>query len=536
MQAQQSSSSSQGDSLLGREINRYQIGRKIGSGSFGDIYLGTNIINGEDIVLKIDNVKVNHPLLEHEAGVYKQFEGGVGIPYRHWFGRDNQYNYLVIDPLGPSLDELFNFCNKQFTLKTILLLVDQMIDRIEFMHTKNYLHRDVSPSNFLMGFGKRRGVVHVIDYALSKKYRKPKTHLHIPYKENKNLTGTARYASINNHFGAELSRRDDLESLGYVLMYFCRGNLPWENFTSLDRIKEKKVATPPEMLCRGLPKEFFVYLNYTRSLKFDAIPDYSYLRKLFRDLFIREGYHYDYVFDWTVVEYQQEGRDNSSDSFKRTESWVCDVKRRKREREEDEDEELEVTSEREENGDGAEEADGPKRKKARFGIVPQRNPLRILYIECKGSTKESMAKETEALRKRMGDWIEWEFLERDQDDVSAVEVHGEIDGVFGVGEGATFAARLVQQRLASQFIVLGINTDIQNPLQKPLDIPVLLFKRGETSFSSCAEKTRIVELPAPSSSSKNRHNPHNHKIRIPSAMNDCKILGEFLRGFWKKGE
>ncbi|CAG8650136.1 9202_t:CDS:2, partial [Paraglomus occultum] len=134
--------------------------------------------------------------------------------------------------------------------------------------------------------------------------------------ENKNLTGTARYASINTHLGVEQSRRDDLESLGYVMMYFCRGSLPWQGLRAAtkkqkyDRIMEKKMTTPTELLCRGFPNEFAIYLNYTRSLRFDDKPDYSYLRKLFRDLFVREGYQYDYVFDWTIFKYEKDGKGN----------------------------------------------------------------------------------------------------------------------------------------------------------------------------------------------------------------------------------
>jgi casein kinase I family protein HRR25 len=160
-----------------------------------------------------------------------------------------------------------------------------------------------------MGIGKRGNQVNVIDFGLAKKYRDPKTHLHIPYRENKNLTGTARYASINTHLGVEQSRRDDLESLGYVMMYFCRGSLPWQGLKAAtkkqkyDRIMEKKMTTPTEVLCRGFPNEFAIFLNYTRSLRFDDKPDYAYLRKLFRDLFVREGFQYDYVFDWTIFKY-----------------------------------------------------------------------------------------------------------------------------------------------------------------------------------------------------------------------------------------
>ncbi|KAH8592661.1 casein kinase I [Bisporella sp. PMI_857] len=289
--------------------NKYRIGRKIGSGSFGDIYLGTNIISGEEIAIKLESVKAKHPQLEYEARVYKSLAGGVGIPFVRWFGVESDYNAMVMDLLGPSLEDLFNFCNRKFSLKTVLLLADQLLSRIEYIHAKSFLHRDIKPDNFVMGIGKRGNQVNVIDFGLANKYRDPKTHFHIPYRENKNLTGTARYASINTHL--EQSRRDDLESFGYVLLYFCRGSLPWQGLKATtkkqkyDRIMEKKMTTPTEVLCRGLPNEFNIYLNYTRSLRFDDKPDYSYLRKILRDLFVREGFQYDYVFDWTVYKYKK---------------------------------------------------------------------------------------------------------------------------------------------------------------------------------------------------------------------------------------
>lgn len=140
-----------------------------------------------------------------------------------------------------------------------------------------------------------------------KKYRDPKTHQHIPYNEHKNLTGTARYASINTHLGIEQSRRDDLESLGFVLMYFNRGSLPWQGLRArtkrekYERIREKKMSTPIDLLTKGYPVEFAQYLRYCRQLRFDDKPDYDYLRRLFKELFYRSGYKMDKKFDWTVL-------------------------------------------------------------------------------------------------------------------------------------------------------------------------------------------------------------------------------------------
>lgn len=224
---------------------------------------------------------------------------------------------MVIDLLGPSLEDLFNFCNRKFSYKTVLLLADQLICRLEFIHAKSFIHRDIKPDNFLMGIGRRGNQVNVIDFGLAKKFRDPRTQLHIPYRENKNLTGTARYASINTHLGVEQSRRDDLESLAYVIIYFCRGSLPWQGLKAqtkkqkYDRIMEKKMTTSAEALTRGLPSEFTTFLNYTRSLRFDDKPDYLFLRKMMRDLFLRQNYSYDLIFDWTLLKNQAKKQQNS---------------------------------------------------------------------------------------------------------------------------------------------------------------------------------------------------------------------------------
>ncbi|KAJ6853808.1 casein kinase 1-like protein 2 isoform X1 [Iris pallida] len=291
--------------------NKFRLGRKIGSGSFGEIYLGTNIQTNEEVAIKLENVKTKHPQLLYESKLYRILQGGTGIPNVRWFGVEGDYNVLVMDLLGPSLEDLFTFCSRKLSLKTVLMLADQMINRVEFVHAKSFLHRDIKPDNFLMGLGRRANQVYIIDFGLAKKYRDTSTHQHIPYRENKNLTGTARYASMNTHLGIEQSRRDDLESLGYVLMYFLRGSLPWQGLKAgtkkqkYEKISERKVSTSIEALCRGYPSEFASYFHYCRSLRFDDKPDYAYLKRIFRDLFIREGFQFDYVFDWTILKYQQ---------------------------------------------------------------------------------------------------------------------------------------------------------------------------------------------------------------------------------------
>ncbi|KAK0419247.1 hypothetical protein QR680_014037 [Steinernema hermaphroditum] len=286
---------------------KYRLIRKIGSGSFGDIYLGINITNGEEVAVKIESSKARHPQLLYESKVYKILQGGVGIPHIRWYGVERDFNILVMDLLGPSLEDLFNFCSRRFTMKTVLMLADQMIGRIEYVHVKNFIHRDIKPDNFLMGIGRHCNKLFLIDFGLAKKFRDSRTRAHIAYREDKNLTGTARYASINAHLGIEQSRRDDMESLGYVMMYFNRGTLPWQGLKAAtkkqkyEKISEKKMSTPTEILCKGFPAEFSMYLNYCRGLRFDEAPDYMYLRQLFRILFRTLNHQYDYTFDWTML-------------------------------------------------------------------------------------------------------------------------------------------------------------------------------------------------------------------------------------------
>jgi casein kinase 1 len=299
---------------LGKVGGIYCLGRKLGSGSFGDIYFAVNTQTGEELAVKLESTKSKHPMLMYEAKLLKHLQGVPGIASVHYCDVEGDYNVMVMDLLGPSLEDLFNICHRKFSLKTVLMVADQMLYRIEYLHSKNFIHRDIKPDNFLIGHGKKSNIVYLIDFGLAKKYRDPKSQQHIPYRENKSLTGTARYASINAHLGIEQSRRDDLEAIGYVLMYFNRGQLPWQGFQAnskeekYHKIMESKRATSVETLCKGHPAVFASYLNYCRALRFEDRPDYAYLRRLFKDLFMREGFVNDGMFDWSQpVGQQSEG-------------------------------------------------------------------------------------------------------------------------------------------------------------------------------------------------------------------------------------
>mmetsp|Transcript_28525 Transcript_28525/g.51616 ORF Transcript_28525/g.51616 Transcript_28525/m.51616 type:complete len:437 (+) Transcript_28525:58-1368(+) len=300
---------------LGKEVgNIYCLGRKLGSGSFGEIYFAVNSQTGKELAVKLERTDSRHPMLLYEAKLLKHLEGAPGIATVYYTNVEGDHNAMVMDLLGPSLEELFNGCKRKFSLKTLLMLADQMLYRIEYLHSKEFIHRDVKPDNFLIGPGKKSNLVYLIDFGLAKKYMDNKCN-HIAYRENKSMTGTARYASINAHQGIEQSRRDDIEAIGYVLMYFNRGQLPWQGFTAAtkeekyQKILECKKSTTVEQLCKGYPAMFASYMNYNRALRFEDTPDYAYLRRLFKDLFMREGFDNDGMFDWSQLATDSSGKE-----------------------------------------------------------------------------------------------------------------------------------------------------------------------------------------------------------------------------------
>ncbi|XP_052836409.1 casein kinase I isoform X13 [Drosophila gunungcola] len=317
----------------------FRVGKKIGCGNFGELRLGRrmccfggggvggrngrdtadnsgagkNLYNNEHVAIKMEPMKSKAPQLHLEYRFYKLLGSHAdnapdGIPRIYHLGTcGGRYNAMVLELLGLSLEDLFNICARKFSLKTVLMIAKQLLHRIEYVHSRHLIYRDVKPENFLIGrtSTKREKIIHIIDFGLAKEYIDLDTNRHIPYREHKSLTGTARYMSINTHMGREQSRRDDLEALGHMFMYFLRGSLPWQGLKA-DTLKERyqkigdtKRATPIEVLCDGHPEEFATYLRYVRRLDFFETPDYDFLRRLFQDLFDRKGYSDEGEFDWT---------------------------------------------------------------------------------------------------------------------------------------------------------------------------------------------------------------------------------------------
>ena len=274
----------------------------IGKGSFGQIYISYNMRDNIAVSIKKEiKIPQKVPQLKTESKVYQTLlninaeditgakpfnqDEVQGVPKFYGVGELTDSYYLIMEFLGPNLLELFEYCGcHKFTISTVCLLALQILNRIENIHKHYYIHRDIKPENFLIGMEEKANIIYLIDFGLSKRYKNPKTHQHIPYREGRSLSGTARYVSINMHLGIEQSRRDDLESIGYLFVYFLKGALPWQglkNGNRYNRIMEKKLQIPTEILCYGLPEEIIFYLNYCKSLRFEDRPDYDYLRGLF---------------------------------------------------------------------------------------------------------------------------------------------------------------------------------------------------------------------------------------------------------------
>ena len=285
---------------------------KLGKGSFGYIVPGINKITGEEVAVKIER-KIDDAQLKYEYKIYQLLKGGPGFPKIYGYFEENNHNILIMEKLGPSLEKIFNKNKKQFSLLTVAMIIEQILYRLEFIHSKNIVHRDIKPDNFLIGLGNKNKTIYAIDFGLSKKFKESKTGLHIPYRDGKCLLGTARYTSINTHLGVEQSRRDDIEALGYMMVYFLKGRLPWQGMINsnpnkkYDKIKKLKIDIKLQELCNGLPEETIKFIQYARDMRFEDKPNYSYLRGLMRKIAIKNGLKMDYNrFDWLIPKENKE--------------------------------------------------------------------------------------------------------------------------------------------------------------------------------------------------------------------------------------
>ena len=277
---------------------------RLGGGSFGQIYKGINLKTKEEVAIKIESKNIETPQLMHESKILKALNDNDGFPKVYLVTPLDDVLIMVMELLGENLQKLLmNSPHKKFTLKTTLMLAIQILSRIKTLHENNYIHRDIKPENFTIGLKKYKNTIYMIDYGLTRKFCNSRKN-HIPYKEGKHLTGTALYASIYTHKGIEQSRRDDLESLGYMMIYFCKGELPWMNVKGktkeikYKKIMEKKLEMKPDILCQGLPDEFNQYFKYVRELQFTEEPKYDFLLGLFNSAMKKNNIKNDFKFDW----------------------------------------------------------------------------------------------------------------------------------------------------------------------------------------------------------------------------------------------
>ena len=293
-------------------LDEFALKDTLGTGAFGKVLKAVNKQSNELVAIKFEEtVKGKPQLLLAESDVLRRLQGGVGIPRLYSSGKRGNGQYMILELLGPNLQTQYSTRNKDFTGKTILQIAVQSLERIQFIHSRSYLHRDIKPQNFMFGLMKNRGVLYLADYGLAKKYQVEETGMHVPYRENRPFAGTACYASLNTHLGVQQSRRDDLESMMYILIYLMKHGLPWQRkYQSRnekhDSIRIQKLLLRAEELCSELPHGFVKAFNYIRSLTYDETPNYAQLKNTF--LRVAEEYHFvlDSVFDWMVISMRSE--------------------------------------------------------------------------------------------------------------------------------------------------------------------------------------------------------------------------------------
>ena len=288
-------------------FNKYKVQKLIGITSFSSVYEGININGKEPVCMKFESKK-KYVLLESEAYCLYNLKG-FGIPKFITFGKNGLYNILIMELLGMSIYNIWDLkkIKKEYRLKNTCMLALQVLNRLEYIHSKNYIHRDIKPSNLVIG-RKDPNIIYLIDFGFCCKYRSSNTGKHIKFKRFSNILGSLKYLSINGNKGYQQSRRDDLESLGYLIIKLLIKELPRERVDNLkinlnkisEKICKEKSSISPEILCKGLPEEILEYIKYCRNLKFEEDPNYEYLRSLFTKILIKNQLKNDLNFSWII--------------------------------------------------------------------------------------------------------------------------------------------------------------------------------------------------------------------------------------------
>ena len=305
-------------------LDNYEMREMIGFGAHGKIIVARSKLTNELVAVKSRSVNMNkkeRSSLRKEAKIYKKLVGAPGFPICKHYIMENGNESLVMEYLGKNINNLMWDVVEashigHLSLKTVLMIADQALSRLQYLHKKGYVHCDVKPENFAVGRKPSDNTLFLIDMGLAKRYTDKKTGEHVPFSDKCSFTGTMKYASINAHRGWKLSRRDDLESLGYTLIYLLTGSLPWATYTSMKDVKNCKMNTSVKYLCDGIPEEFEVFINSVKCLGYSDEPDYASYRKLFRQLFIKNGFFYDYVFDWSKTKITRSFNTNSMSQYK----------------------------------------------------------------------------------------------------------------------------------------------------------------------------------------------------------------------------
>ncbi|RYC80985.1 hypothetical protein BFJ63_vAg16122 [Fusarium oxysporum f. sp. narcissi] len=310
---------------LGQSDSKYEVGRQLGQGSFGVVFEATRLSDKAPVAIKFEPRKTSIPQLRDEYRRYSQLKGYSkkpssqrknritniidGFPNIYYYGQYRLHNILIMDLLGPSLQDLFDICGQRFTLKTVVMVAKQLLNILATLHDNGLVHRDIKPENFLIARSDMESpnMLFAVDLGLVESYWDARTNQHLPLLDGLNPTGTPRYMSVNTHLGKRQSRRDDLEALGYLIVYFLSGRLPWQGTKGatkrelIKNIEEKKMTTTNLELCKDCPNQISMYLCYVRGLGYDEKPDYNYLSHILTQALAEDGVVEGDKYDWNAT-------------------------------------------------------------------------------------------------------------------------------------------------------------------------------------------------------------------------------------------